>query len=215
MSEWLSEQAAAAERSVASRDWDGAPARVVIVERDYPTVIDDLWDALTDPQRMKRWFMPISGELKPGGRYQLEGNAGGTIHECTPPHRLYVSWEFNGGTSWVAVTLEPRGEALTQLKLEHIAHASAEGLAFWQQFGPGAVGVGWDLALLGLAEHIVRGGSPAEKSDDAWLATGEGRPFAETVSHAWGEADAAFGTDRDEAEAAASRTLNFYTGGAQ
>ena len=43
----------------------------------------------------------------------------------------------------------------TRLTLEHIAHEDEEGLKFWDQFGPGAVGVGWDLALLGLAVAAV------------------------------------------------------------
>lgn len=215
MTDWLSEQAAKVERGVEKRERDGKPARAVVAERSYPTAIDDLWNALTDPERMKRWFMPVSGELQLGGHYQLEGNAGGTILECTPPDKLHVTWEFGDRTSWVVVTLEARGDDETRLRLEHIGLEEGDYLAFWEQFGPGAVGVGWDLSLLGLAEHVIRGGSPTGKGDDAWLMTGEARPFAETVSRAWGEADMAFGTDSKAAEGAASRTFAFYTGDSQ
>src|SRR6185369_7315743 len=81
-------------RRVEDRDRDGTPVRVVIASRDYDTDVEDLWDALTNPERLPRWFLPVSGDLKPGGRYQLQGNAGGEITECTPPKRLAVTWEF-------------------------------------------------------------------------------------------------------------------------
>jgi hypothetical protein len=41
------------------------------------------------------------------------------------------------------------------LTLEHIAHKDGIGEEHLKQFGPGAVGIGWDLALHGLARHEV------------------------------------------------------------
>ena len=66
-------------RGVESRTHEGRPAKVVIAARTYDTTVEDLWDALTTKERIPRWFLPISGELRLGGRYQLQGNAGGTI----------------------------------------------------------------------------------------------------------------------------------------
>lgn len=45
-------------------------------------MIEDLWDEVTNPDRIPHWFMPVSGDLEPGGRHQLEGNAGGVIEIC-------------------------------------------------------------------------------------------------------------------------------------
>ena len=111
MSDWISEQTGAVSREVASMEWDGGPARVVVATRIYPTPVE----------RIRRWFMPVSGDLRLGGRYQLEGNAGGTIDRCEPPRLLVVTWEFGGNTSWVNVTLEAECEDSTVLRLEHIA----------------------------------------------------------------------------------------------
>ena len=72
-------------REIRDTTRDGKPARMIVAERSYPTSADDVWDALTSPERLPRWFMPISGDLELGGRYQLEGNAGGTIETCDPP----------------------------------------------------------------------------------------------------------------------------------
>ena len=58
---------------------------MVVASRSYDTDIDDLWEAITNAERIPRWFLPITGELRLGGRYQLQGNAGGTITACEPP----------------------------------------------------------------------------------------------------------------------------------
>ena len=44
-------------REVAVREQDGKPARAVIATRSYDTDIADLWDALTNAERIPRWFM--------------------------------------------------------------------------------------------------------------------------------------------------------------
>src|SRR4051812_25995035 len=75
-------------RQVVERKHEGGPARVVIAERTYHTTPDDLWDALTSAERIPRWFLPIEGDLKLGGRYQVKGNAGGSITRCDPPEAL-------------------------------------------------------------------------------------------------------------------------------
>ena len=51
-------------RSVETRMHEGREAKVVIAARDYDTDIDDLWDALTSKERIPRWFLPISGDLR-------------------------------------------------------------------------------------------------------------------------------------------------------
>jgi hypothetical protein len=55
-------------RTVTVLEREGKPARNVTLERLYDTTADDLWDAVTNPERLPRWFLPVSGELKLGGR---------------------------------------------------------------------------------------------------------------------------------------------------
>ncbi len=54
-------------REVRDTIYDGQPARVVSGARTYATNPGDVWDALTNVERIPRWFLPISGDLKPGG----------------------------------------------------------------------------------------------------------------------------------------------------
>src|SRR5690242_21061903 len=121
-------------RSVRNFEKDGKAASAVTLTRLYDTDVDDLWDALTSKERIPRWFLPVEGDLKLGGRYQLQGNAGGTITRCDAPSALDVTWEMGGGVSWVTVRLDAEGDR-TRLTLEHIVHASDVD-AHWARFGP-------------------------------------------------------------------------------
>lgn len=196
-------------REISSCEKNGAPARVLVATRDYSTSIEGLWDALTNPERIPRWFLPISGDLRLGGRYQLEGNAGGEIVECEPPHRLGVTWEMHGQVSWVNVQLSKKSNASTHLRLEHIAQVPEE---FWGQYGPGAVGVGWDQGLLGLDQHFAVHASVRPEDAMTWVQSDEGRSFIRQSSEAWCLASIAAGTEPTAARAAAKRTTAFYTG---
>ena len=62
---------------------------------------EDLWDALTSKERLPRWFAQVDGDLQLGGRFQVKGNAGGTITACAPPKSFSATWEFGGGVSWI------------------------------------------------------------------------------------------------------------------
>jgi uncharacterized protein YndB with AHSA1/START domain len=104
-------------REVSRRQGPDGEEIAVLIRRSYDAPSMEVWDALTDPERMKRWFYPISGDLQVGGTFQLEGNAGGEIKRCEPPSLLEVT--FGGPTSLVVLRLSPDGEERTVLELEH------------------------------------------------------------------------------------------------
>jgi uncharacterized protein YndB with AHSA1/START domain len=196
-------------REVGAKVLEAGEARVVTISQTYEGSLDDVWDACTNPERIPRWFLPVSGDLRLGGHYQLEGNAGGTIERCDPPNSFAATWEFGGETSWIEVRLSERSEGRIRFELQHIAHVADER---WAQFGPGAVGVGWDLALVGLARHMS-GGEPMDPQQGAaWVGSDEGREFISLSSEQWRQASITAGTPGAEARAAAERTVAFYTG---
>lgn len=197
-------------RGLDTVDRDGEPMRVLRVERTYPAAADDVWDAITDPARIPRWIGgAVTGDLRLGGRYQIEGNAGGEILTCEPPKRLSVTWEY-GGITWVDATLEEAGDG-TRLLVEHTAPVPPE---LWQQFGPGAVGIGWEMMLMGLAEHLADPTFDPEEVK-AWMEGPEGRAYlVEYVTASgdrWVETSIGFGTDPDEARGAGERCAAAYT----
>jgi uncharacterized protein YndB with AHSA1/START domain len=197
-------------RGLVSRTGEQGEAKVQTVAQTYRTTVEDLWDAVTNPERLPRWFAPVTGDLQLGGRYQVEGNAGGTIEACEPPHRFRATWEFAGQVSWIAVTVSADGDG-AQLLLEHTALVP-EDTSFWEQYGPGATGVGWDLSFMGLAMHVATGQSIAGDAAAGWEATPEGMAFITESSRLWAEQSVADGTPRAAAEAAAARTTAFFTG---
>jgi len=194
---------------VHTREFDGLPARVVAATCAYDTTIDDVWDAITNPERLPRWFLPISGDLRLGGRYQLEGNASGQITACDVPRVLDLTWEFGGQVSWVQVRLTELSDGGTSLRLEHIAHVPED---FWNQYGPGAVGVGWDLAMLSLWRYLETGITFDPKEGAVWPTTEDGKNFVSRCSDEWCRASIAAGTQEAAAREAADRTTAFYTG---
>ena len=192
----------AVEREVGGGRLDGAEARTVVLRRQYEAPVDDVWDALTTPERISRWFLPVSGDYRIGGRFQFEGNAGGEILACDRPQRLQVSW---GGTPVGGrAPADARRRRLDVAELEHTAVVPDE---MWTQFGPGAVGVGWEGGLLGLALHL-QGGSIGDPM--AWQLSDEGRAFFARSSQAWGTANVAAGADPDAAASAVANTTAFY-----
>jgi uncharacterized protein YndB with AHSA1/START domain len=200
----------AVKRELKSTERGGKPAVTVVASRIYDTDIDDAWDALTNRERIPRWFLPIEGDLKLGGRYQFVGNAGGTITACEPPKYLALTWAMDPKMpSWVEIRLESIGKDKTRLVLEHTAHVDEK---LWDQFGPGGVGVGWDLGMLGLAMHFASGGTGITKEGHEWAASDEGKTFQRGASDDWARSSIAMGTDATKAREAALRVSAFYTG---
>ena len=98
----------ASTRAISSREIDGQLARVLVASRVYDTDQADLWDAMTSIERIPRWFLPVSGDLRLGGHYQFEGNAGGEIIACEPPEHFKVTWGMHGPVSYTHLDVYKR-----------------------------------------------------------------------------------------------------------
>jgi uncharacterized protein YndB with AHSA1/START domain len=185
-------------RAVGATEANGAAAHVVELRRELSAPVSDVWNACTDPERVPRWFLPLSGDLRLGGTFQLEGNAGGTVVACEPPHRLELTWQVGDAQpSLVSLALTEVDAGGTELVLRHTVPDDEH----WAQYGPGAVGVGWELGLIALAQHV--GGEDPDSSQF-------GPAILRESAAAWGAAHEAAGTSPEAARAAAARTSNFY-----
>ena len=145
-------------RSVVVEPSDTGLQLGVISRITIATSAADLWRSLTDADHLRRWFLPVSGELRVGGAFEAEGNASGVVVRCDPDQRLTVTW--GDESSLVDVRLVPdasgddvsardaSGDTSVELKhtsveLKHTYPLSMAGN------GTGAfyVGPGWDFAL--------------------------------------------------------------------
>ncbi|PKV82864.1 SRPBCC family protein [Streptomyces sp. TLI_146] len=206
------DQINAMHRQVRDTETPSGTARSIIMRRTYDAAVDDVWEACTDAERLGRWFLPVSGELRPGGRYQLEGNAGGEVLRCEPPRLLRVSWIFGqpneGDLSEVEVRLTPQGGQRTVFELEHVTVMTDP--TFWKTFGPGATGVGWDLGLVSLGWYLVQGEAFDREATQAWSESAEARTYLAASSQAWGRANEAYGTPAETAAVMTTATTDFY-----
>lgn len=197
----------AVDRSVARLERDGKPVDAVTLKRTYDTDLNDLWEALTTRDRLARWFAPVDGDFKLGGRFQITGNADGDIVKCAPPHTLSLTWEFGGGVSWVEIALSETSDGKALLSLTHLAPPNPH----WDKYGPGATGVGWELGLVGLALHLAN--PQADKPDETTFhLQPDGKAFITGSGEAWRDAHIAAGEAAPVATASAARTIAFYTG---
>lgn len=176
----------------------------VLMQRTYQAQVEEVWDALTDTERLSRWLWPTTGDLRVGGQFQLKDMAGGEVLECEPPKRFKVT--YGGDTSLVEVRLSPGPEQTTEFELEHTVPSS---------MGPGAggalyVGPGWDGALLGLHLWVV--GEVRDDFDPVAVADSpEVIAFNERAVHIWLEVVRESGTTTPEdLEAAAAVAMAQY-----
>jgi len=105
--------------------------------RVVPARRDVVFRAWTDPEALRRWWVPFEGmtvpaaevDLRPGGRYRLtmrnaqgeEFHLSGVYREVRPPERLVYTWRWDGtddGETLVTVDFEASG-ARTLLHLTH------------------------------------------------------------------------------------------------
>jgi len=207
MTDSTSTAAAEISREVRTGSRDGAVTKGAVARRTYGADHRDLWDAVTNPERIPRWFLPIDGDLRVGGRYQLVGNAGGVVERCDAPHSFAATWEFGGMVSWLEVTLTPAPTGTT-LELVHEAFVDPD---LWGRFGPSAVGIGWDSGLLGLGLHLQTGAPVDPELATTFLTTPEGVAFARASAAGWADAAIADGDDPEQAREAAERTVIAYT----
>ncbi|MCA0145766.1 SRPBCC family protein [Blastococcus sp. LR1] len=102
--------------------------------RSWPDPIEDVWSALTEPERLARWIGIYDGARGPGGTGTFvmtheEGEQAGepmTILECDPPRRLVVEWQQQETEDW-RVDLDLWTEdGRTQLRFTQVFPADAD-----------------------------------------------------------------------------------------
>ena len=203
-------QISAVERTVGDRVLEAGTARVLTASRTYDATLEELWDACTSAERIPRWFLPVSGDLRVGGRYQLEGNAGGTIERCDPPRSFAATWEYGDEVTWIEVAPRSRGRrpdpphARARRPRRRRALAAVRPGRRGRRLGPRAR---W---ASGSIWPPARPNDPAEFA--AWTGSPDGVGFVTRSSRGWADASIAAGTDAAEAHAAEERTTAFYTG---
>ncbi|MGI8879002.1 MAG: SRPBCC family protein [Jatrophihabitans sp.] len=129
---------------------------VVHMEDRYSSDIDDLWSALTDPQRLARWIAEVDGDLHLGGAFRASFTSGwegpGRVDVCEAPNRLLVTMSpGEADETVIEAELTVEGEQ-TRLMVEERGLPLAEVAAH---------GAGWQAHIEDLGA-LLAGREPAE-----------------------------------------------------
>jgi uncharacterized protein YndB with AHSA1/START domain len=157
-------------------------ARVAVMTRTYPTTVEDLWDACTDPERLRRWYTPVTGDLRLGGTFEQVNMGSGTIVACEAPHLLRVS--LGGGADEIEVRLSPGDEEGTAtLELQHATTLDSHEIGGQMYDAIFCMGGGYYPRLQALDQHL-RGTLPEEYDSSAFHLDPEMRPAIDRGSAA-------------------------------
>lgn len=134
--------------------------------RSWPDPVEDVWAALTEPDRLARWLGTYEGERAVGatGTFTMTQEAEPvgeqmTIVVCDPPRRLAVEWVQEDTDAW-------------RVDLELSTEQGRTVLRFVQVFGADAdvtdFALGWHWYLEKLEAETGAGSAPGDW--DAFLA---------------------------------------------
>ena len=136
---------------------------VVRMEDRFDTDIDDLWSALTDPDRLARWIGEVEGDLRLGGEYRYNlfasGSEGtGRVEACEPPRRLLLTMDLD----------QPDDDVIEAT----LAADGDQTILVWEERGMpldllAAYGAGVQIHVEDLAAHIA-GREPRDDAKARW-----------------------------------------------
>jgi uncharacterized protein YndB with AHSA1/START domain len=158
-------------------------ARVAVFTRTYATTVEDLWDACTNPERLRRWYVPVTGDLRLGGTIQQVNMGSGTIVECEAPHRLKLSLG-SGGVDEIEVRLAagPQDGTAT-LELQHATTLDTHNIGGEMYDAIYCMGGGYYPRLQALDMHL-RGTLPDDYDSSAFHLNPDMRPTIDRGSAA-------------------------------
>jgi uncharacterized protein YndB with AHSA1/START domain len=151
----MTQQDAHVRRGVVTTEEDGR--RRLEFRRSWPDPMEDVWSALTEPERLARWIGTYDGERGAGGTGVFtmtheEGEHAGEamrIVECDPPRRLVLEW--TASEQWrVELDLTSDG-GTTTLVFAQVLPAGAE---------VGDVAGGWHWYLDKFEAELTGAGGP-------------------------------------------------------
>ncbi|HEY2141516.1 MAG TPA: SRPBCC domain-containing protein [Solirubrobacteraceae bacterium] len=141
-------------------------ARVAVFTRTYATTVEDLWDACTNPERLRRWYVPVTGELRVGGDFQQVNMGSGTILECDAPQLLKLS--LGGGADEIELRLSGGPEeGTTTLELQHATTLDSHNIGGQSYDAIFCMGGGYYPRLRALDQHL-RGTLPDDYDSTAF-----------------------------------------------
>lgn len=173
------------ERELGRRTIGAGDAHSAIMRRVYPAPIGEVWSAITDPERINRYFLPVSGDLREGGSFAIEMNAEGEVLQCEAPHLLRLSWSFEGSVPDEVEIRLKEVDGGTQLELEHASVRDVL-VSSDPRTGDWGVGAGWEPPLKYLGKYLA-GELPNKPSLEWYEPSDEDAALSRDAGMAWSQ----------------------------
>ncbi|HEY9258147.1 SRPBCC domain-containing protein [Chitinophaga sp.] len=125
----------------------------LVVERTMNAPVQSVWEALTDNEKLKQWYFPLTTfEATPGFEFSFKAGKEGEeyLHHCKvtavePLKKLAYSWRYDGyaGDSEVTWELFREGDK-TRLR---ITHSGLDTFPLEEAFAVERFSEGWNYIL--------------------------------------------------------------------
>ncbi|WP_127472719.1 SRPBCC family protein [Microbacterium sulfonylureivorans] len=140
----------AADPFVRALTGDGSAQAITLI-RTFRAPVAEVWDAITAPERIARWYGTITGPTpsRPGDSFMVDLGGGmlrrAVLESCDAPQGLtYTWWSGDDDPGLVRIRLDPDG-AGTRLTVQHDRLRPHRMLQY---------GEGWEQNLVALAEVV-------------------------------------------------------------
>jgi uncharacterized protein YndB with AHSA1/START domain len=163
------------------REIASGEARVAVFHRTYDAPIEDVWSACTDPERLARWYVPVQGDLRVGGRFEQRNMGSGVIVACEAPSHLRLA--LGGGADEIELWLRPAADGGTELELQHATTLAEHEIGGQMYDAIFCMGGGYYPRLYALDLHL-RGELPDDWDSAAFHLVPELRPVIDRGSGA-------------------------------
>ncbi len=139
----------------------------ILIEERFPSPVERVWHALTDPRMINRWLMATDDfEARVGARFTLRDKPHPTFRgyvecqvlELSPPNRMVWSWSSTDDPVPTRLVIELEAEDRgTRLTLRHTGDTD--------ELTVQGTTAGWPRKLGELAETLSTAGSAAPDGD--------------------------------------------------
>jgi uncharacterized protein YndB with AHSA1/START domain len=130
-------------------------ARTATFRRTYDADVADVWDACTNPDRLRRWYQPVVGDLRVGGTFTQGEMGGGRIVVCEAPQLLQVALGPGDPTpDQIELRLSEGADGRTVLELEHATTLDAHEIGGQMYDAVYCMGGGYGPRLVTLELHL-------------------------------------------------------------
>ena len=109
------------------------------IEQTWETDVADLWDAVSDPERLARWFAPILGTPCVGGEFGIQFDDGDvpgmTLLYCERGRAFTFVWPMEAGPTEVHVEVRAVTPTTSTLVLTHRLLSTSQGARVRRRVG--------------------------------------------------------------------------------